>query len=117
MLAGMTQATAVAAQHANNAKALQEPMINAENEFNRIMQLLSVPMISLSTPGATMAKIPNMNTQIRPPQMSQMPTSPYSGAGPGGMQVGQYRPPSAGLSPNNASSPVRQAGTVSPRFS
>merc|ERR1719277_2721278 len=58
MLQGMSQASAVAVQHATNAKALQEPMINAENEFNRIMQLLSVPMISLASPAATMARTP-----------------------------------------------------------
>merc|ERR1712187_550507 len=109
----LRQAHAVAAQHANNARALQEPMINAENEFNRIIQLLSVPMISLATPGATMAKIPataNANAMSRPSLAAyDVTTSPYGGGSASGTLA--YRG-AMGSSP--VSSPVRATPT-SPR--
>jgi hypothetical protein len=103
MLQGMSQSHAVTTNNINAAKALQEPMINAENEFNRIMQLLSQPMISMATPQATMAKIP----QIGQPQARMTPpSSPYTG----GAMSAPYRQsngaPTLGNSP--VSSPINR---------
>mmetsp|Transcript_101772 Transcript_101772/g.287036 ORF Transcript_101772/g.287036 Transcript_101772/m.287036 type:complete len:299 (-) Transcript_101772:149-1045(-) len=75
MLQGMSQARAVASHHATTAKQLEEPLINAENEFNRIMQLLSVPMISMATPQATTARTPAQAIQ----RSATPPASPHTG--------------------------------------
>lgn len=55
-LQGVSQARQIAETHAASAKQLQEPLITAENEYNRIIQMLSTPMIPGQAPRATVAQ-------------------------------------------------------------
>eukprot|EP00928_Gymnodinium_smaydae_P063879 TRINITY_DN47357_c0_g1_i1.p1 TRINITY_DN47357_c0_g1~~TRINITY_DN47357_c0_g1_i1.p1 ORF type:complete len:288 (+),score=68.17 TRINITY_DN47357_c0_g1_i1:112-864(+) len=88
MLQGMSQAHTVAQTHAMAARQLQEPLINAENEFNRICKLLEQPMISLAAPQPTAAMLPKISItqqqQVPPLRSSTPPLSPaaaYTGSG------------------------------------
>jgi hypothetical protein len=74
-LQGVSQAHAVAQSHAQNAKQLQEPLISAENEYNRIMNLLSQPMIPTAAPEPVRVQAPMTSrtppmTPAAPPRMS-----------------------------------------------
>merc|ERR1712232_988997 len=55
-LNGASQSQQAAANHVQQAQQLQQPLITAENEYNRIVQLLSQPLIpGANTPGANPA--------------------------------------------------------------
>lgn len=92
-LSGMSQAQTVATSHAMQAKQLEEPMISAEVEFNRIMQLLQVPLVPGAMPSVTMAQVPQQNGAPPRPMMQHSP------------QMGQY----------NSSAPRQQGGPPSPQ--
>merc|ERR1712232_392259 len=78
---GMKQVHGVAQAHAQAAQQLQEPRINAENEFNRILKILEQPMVSSVGPGPTAATITKMPQQRPMPYISTPPTSPsYPGS-------------------------------------
>lgn len=78
MLGALGQANEVLKQHSGNANMMKEQTITAEHEFQRLMDLLSKPMISMATPGATSAMLPNMNAAYRPTSGPTM-GSPYRG--------------------------------------
>eukprot|EP00928_Gymnodinium_smaydae_P016551 TRINITY_DN16231_c0_g1_i2.p2 TRINITY_DN16231_c0_g1~~TRINITY_DN16231_c0_g1_i2.p2 ORF type:complete len:306 (-),score=49.78 TRINITY_DN16231_c0_g1_i2:59-871(-) len=59
---GVSQAHAVARESHMSAKGLEEPLINAENEYQRIMQLLSSPLIPGQAPQPTVASPPSQRT-------------------------------------------------------
>jgi len=101
-LSGMSSAHMVAAANSQKSKELQEPMISAEMEFNRILQLLSQPLIPGNLPQPTMAMVPNSPSA---PQIST-PTVPQVGIaiGNGGWQAQQISP----------TPPIRQTPPVSP---
>ena len=55
-LSGVSEAQTVASSHAAQAKQLKEQSITAEHEFNRILTLLSQPLVFMARPcghGAT----------------------------------------------------------------
>eukprot|EP00929_Paragymnodinium_shiwhaense_P102889 TRINITY_DN66115_c0_g2_i1.p1 TRINITY_DN66115_c0_g2~~TRINITY_DN66115_c0_g2_i1.p1 ORF type:complete len:309 (+),score=45.06 TRINITY_DN66115_c0_g2_i1:93-929(+) len=49
-LKGADTARSIAETHAMSSSQLQEPLISAENEYTRIMQLLSVPLVPDASP-------------------------------------------------------------------
>eukprot|EP00928_Gymnodinium_smaydae_P027292 TRINITY_DN21148_c0_g1_i1.p1 TRINITY_DN21148_c0_g1~~TRINITY_DN21148_c0_g1_i1.p1 ORF type:complete len:254 (-),score=34.99 TRINITY_DN21148_c0_g1_i1:295-1056(-) len=51
-LNSVSQASAVSQTHTAHAKQLQDPMISAENELNRIMQMLQTPIVTDVPPGS-----------------------------------------------------------------
>eukprot|EP00927_Polykrikos_kofoidii_P061215 TRINITY_DN5607_c1_g1_i1.p2 TRINITY_DN5607_c1_g1~~TRINITY_DN5607_c1_g1_i1.p2 ORF type:complete len:295 (+),score=65.92 TRINITY_DN5607_c1_g1_i1:81-965(+) len=52
-LQGMSQAHSVAQNHAAQAKLLQEPMLDAENEFSRVMHMLQGPASAMTSMNAS----------------------------------------------------------------
>lgn len=80
-LQGMNQAHSVAQSHAAQAKLLQEPMVDAEAEFSRIMQILQ----SQTGPGPMTSAVPpqlppRTFPAPQPPRGSQTPpVSPCMG--------------------------------------
>jgi len=126
VMQNMSQAHAVTQQNVMNAKQLQEPLINAENEFNRIMQLLSVPLMSMATPQPTMAKLPGVQPALvrMPAGMGAPmtpPASPYAGspyAGMGQPPMAPFAQPGmiAGSSPVRLTSSPRSLGQQRPAF-
>merc|ERR1712232_598149 len=83
---GMSQANEISQHHASQANQLKEPMINAENELNRILQMLGSAPIQNVTPAPTTAVVP----QAMPP--------------------GPYRGPMMNPRPGFAGSPVPMTG-------
>lgn len=69
-LMGVSEAHNVAAQHAQTAKQLQEPMISAENEFARICQLLAAPEIEARLPEPMVEAPPSPKISWRSPAPS-----------------------------------------------
>lgn len=75
-LQGVSQARAIVDSHAQSAKQLQEPLISAENEYNRIMSILASPIVSATSPSATAARTDAMpNGQLMVAQRTP-PTTP-----------------------------------------
>merc|ERR1712232_371008 len=70
-LQGVSQARIIAETHAQSAKQLQEPLISAENEYNRICQMLSQPLVPSAVPSPTTAALPGTaRTTPRTPPMT-----------------------------------------------
>merc|ERR1712232_1316476 len=91
---GMSQANEISQHHASQANQLKEPMINAENELNRILQMLGSAPIQNVTPAPTTAVVP----QAMPPR-GQMVATPPATPGP-------YRGPMMNPRPGFAGSPA-----------
>merc|ERR1712232_716702 len=96
---GMNQANEITQAHASQANQLKEPMINAENELNRILQMLGSAPIPSVSPAPTTAVIP----QGMPLRGQMAPTPPAT--------PGPYRGPMVNARPGFAGSP---AGPMTP---
>lgn len=71
-LSGMSQAQNVISAGAQQAAQLKDQMITADNEFNRIMQLLSQPVVPGAAPLPTVARTPTQGRyQQSPPATVQ----------------------------------------------
>jgi len=86
-LQGVSQAHEVTRSHAMSAKGLEEPLISAEQEYTRIMQMLSQPAIPKVAPAPTTARDPQAAPQWSPPVAPAQPTARDPQAAP------QWAPP------------------------
>lgn len=93
-LSGVSEAVTVASGHAAQAKQLKEQSITAEHEFNRILQLLSQPLVPGAMPTPTAA--PLQQVPNRPAQQGTILAPSYT------------RPAGAGAQ----TTPVRAGGAV-----
>merc|ERR1712232_557939 len=73
---GMNQANEITQAHAAQAGQLKEPMINAENELNRILQMLGAAPIQSVAPAPTTAVVPQMMPQACTPPATPGPLRP-----------------------------------------
>eukprot|EP00929_Paragymnodinium_shiwhaense_P013497 TRINITY_DN121341_c0_g1_i1.p1 TRINITY_DN121341_c0_g1~~TRINITY_DN121341_c0_g1_i1.p1 ORF type:complete len:323 (+),score=60.15 TRINITY_DN121341_c0_g1_i1:67-969(+) len=80
-LQGVSQARQIAETHAASAKQLQEPLITAENEYNRIMSMLSVPVVPGQAPRPTVARGEDGVTRVSTPVVRDI-TPPMTPARP-----------------------------------
>jgi len=75
-LDGVSQAYSISQSHAQAAAQLQEPLLSAEGEFNRLMQILATPMIpgqaavTTATVSQTPPMTPSQMTPRRAPALS-----------------------------------------------
>lgn len=102
-LQGVSQAHTVAAQHAESAKQLQEPMISAENEFTRICSLLQQPTIEERAPAPTVAVLPGSSAgKVRmSPALAAPPALQTGGRTPPMGAPAQLTPPASVRFPAN----------------
>jgi len=99
-LNGASQSQQAAANHVQQAQQLQQPLITAENEYNRIVQLLSQPLIpgvNPTSPTIAPAQISggNLNPRLRSSATGQQ------------VQLGQPMVQTTPLSPGVTGVPVR----------
>lgn len=110
---GWSQAASISQNHLENAKQLQDPLISAENELNRIMNMLQTSGIPAAMPAPTQARIPGTPTRPGMTSVASIgaatppPMSPGMRQGPFGMpgvvQPGGIVQMQAPLSPGPAS--------------
>eukprot|EP00928_Gymnodinium_smaydae_P070452 TRINITY_DN54282_c0_g1_i1.p1 TRINITY_DN54282_c0_g1~~TRINITY_DN54282_c0_g1_i1.p1 ORF type:complete len:277 (-),score=48.90 TRINITY_DN54282_c0_g1_i1:149-979(-) len=112
---GVNQALEVSQSHAMQAKQMQDTLISAEGELNRIMQLLSAPPVNAVTPLPTSAQVPQLQGAQAQAPLLQGPPPPQGAAlqlpGAATPPVSPYRPIAGGPlgagggSPNGAMTP------------
>mmetsp|Transcript_2682 Transcript_2682/g.6804 ORF Transcript_2682/g.6804 Transcript_2682/m.6804 type:complete len:253 (+) Transcript_2682:191-949(+) len=102
-LQGVSQARAAAETHVLSARQLQEPLVNAENEYNRIIQMLSQPSIVPQAPAPTSAPVP------RTPPMTPGPPQHSVSVPPGTV-------PSVTMVQNGQQVTYRATGAATPQY-